>query len=61
MLELALQYDLACPPVAAVVAGASSPDQVRANAKAVNAAPLTPEEHRLLRELTKQNRYEAHR
>ncbi|GER66091.1 putative oxidoreductase YqkF [Weizmannia acidilactici] len=61
MLELALQYDLACPTVASVVAGASSPDQVRANANAVNALPLTERELNLLREITKQNVYTAHR
>lgn len=61
LTELALQFNLAHKPVAAVVAGASSIEQLRTNAKAVNAKPLTAEELHILRSLTVQNQYESHR
>jgi aryl-alcohol dehydrogenase-like predicted oxidoreductase len=44
LLELALSYLAAHAPVATVIAGASSPEQVRANAAATGAWPLTAEE-----------------
>ncbi len=44
LLELALSYLAAHAPVASVIAGATSPDQVRANAAGVGAWPLTIEE-----------------
>lgn len=44
LLELALSWLAAHTPVASVIAGATSPDQVRANAGAASAWPLTPEE-----------------
>jgi len=59
--EVALQYNLAHPAVASVVTGASSVEQVRANARAVNRPPLTSEEVALIQKLTKANRYSEHR
>jgi aryl-alcohol dehydrogenase-like predicted oxidoreductase len=44
LLELALSYLAAHAPVATVIAGATSPAQVRANAAATEAWPLTPAE-----------------
>ena len=44
LLELALSYLAAHAPVATVIAGATSPAQVRANAAATGAWPLTPAE-----------------
>ncbi|HEU4693593.1 MAG TPA: aldo/keto reductase [Vicinamibacterales bacterium] len=43
LLELAMSWLAARPPVASVIAGATSPEQVRANAAAVNWT-LTPQE-----------------
>lgn len=59
--EVALQYNLANPAVASVVAGASSPEQIRNNAKAVRSKPLTVEEIALIKEVTKGNVYKEHR
>lgn len=59
--EVALQYNLANPAVASVVAGASSPEQVRDNAKAVRSEPLAAEEIAVIKELTKKNIYNDHR
>ena len=61
MNEVAFQYILASPTVAAVIPGASSTKQVLENIKAVNSSPLTNEELELLRSLTKELKYEAHR
>jgi aryl-alcohol dehydrogenase-like predicted oxidoreductase len=44
LLELALSYLAAHAPVATVIAGATTPEQVRANAAATGAWPLTAEE-----------------
>ena len=44
LLELSLSYLAAHAPVASVIAGATKPDQVRADAAAVGAWALTPEE-----------------
>jgi aryl-alcohol dehydrogenase-like predicted oxidoreductase len=44
LLELALSYLAAHAPVATIIAGATSPRQVRANAAAAGAWPLTTEE-----------------
>jgi len=44
LLELALSYLAAHPPVATVIAGATSPDQVRADASATGSWALTAEE-----------------
>lgn len=59
--EVALQYNLANPAVASVVAGASSPEQIRRNAKAIKCEPLTDKEVALIKELTKANLYKEHR
>ncbi|MFP5109552.1 aldo/keto reductase [Neobacillus sp. C211] len=59
--EIALQYNLAHPVVASVVAGASSPEQIRSNAKAVRSQPLSEEEVLVIRELTKAGIYKEHR
>ncbi|WP_050615643.1 aldo/keto reductase [Bacillus testis] len=59
--EVALQYVLAHPVVGAVIPGASSPEQVISNVKAVEASPLSDRELDILKSLTKQNKYSAHR
>ncbi|NRD80650.1 aldo/keto reductase [Bacillus sp. BRMEA1] len=59
--EVALHYNLANPAVASVVAGASSPEQVRENAKAIKSQPLTEEEIAIIKEITKKNTYNEHR
>lgn len=61
LTEIALQYNLANPAVASVVAGASSPKQVRNNAKAVRSQPLSNAEVSIIKELTKANTYQEHR
>ncbi|MDU9692712.1 aldo/keto reductase [Priestia aryabhattai] len=57
----ALQYCLANPTVASVVAGASSSSQLRENVKAVETSPLQPTEVNKLHSIFKANQYEAHR
>ncbi|MBM7651519.1 aldo/keto reductase [Neobacillus cucumis] len=59
--EVALQYNLANPAVASVVAGASSPEQIRSNVAAVRSKSLTNEEVSFIREVTKPNIYMQHR
>ncbi|MED4223713.1 aldo/keto reductase [Neobacillus cucumis] len=59
--EVALQYNLANPAVASVVAGASSPEQIRSNVAAVRSKSLTDEEVSFIREVTKPNIYMQHR
>lgn len=59
--EIALQYNLVNPAVASVVAGASSPEQIRSNAKAVRSQPLSEKEVSVIRELTKAGIYKEHR
>lgn len=61
MNELAFQYILASPAVAAVIPGASSAKQLLENIKAVDSNPLTIQELELLRSLTKANQYKSHR
>ncbi|SCB85733.1 Predicted oxidoreductase [[Bacillus] enclensis] len=61
MNELALQYDLARRGVASVIPGASSTRQLKENIDAVNRPPLSPDELKLLEQLTKISRYEQHR
>jgi aryl-alcohol dehydrogenase-like predicted oxidoreductase len=61
LTEVAVQYCLASPVVASVVAGASSPEQIRESAKAVKSSALTSEEIDLLKELTKMSVYLEHR
>lgn len=59
--EVALQYNLADPAVASVVAGASSVEQIRSNARAVKSEPLSKEEIAVIKELTKAKTYKEHR
>ncbi|MEH7083783.1 aldo/keto reductase [Neobacillus drentensis] len=59
--EIALQYNLANPVVASGVTGASSPEQIRSNVKAVRSQPLSVAEVSLIRELTKASIYKEHR
>lgn len=59
--EVAFQYNLANPAIASVIAGASSPEQVRANAKAAQSKPLTNEELAAIRTLSKSTVYKEHR
>ncbi|WHY84522.1 aldo/keto reductase [Neobacillus novalis] len=59
--EVPLQYNLANPVVASVIAGASSPEQIRSNAEAVRSQPLSDEEVAVIKELTKASIYKEHR
>ena len=59
--EMALQFALANEAVAAVVTGASTVEQVRDNARAVNAQPLSSEELGYLQIITKESQYTQHR
>ena len=59
--EVALQYNLANPAVASVVAGASSPEQIRSNAEAIRSQPLSEKEIALIKDLTKASIYQEHR
>jgi aryl-alcohol dehydrogenase-like predicted oxidoreductase len=59
--ELALQYNLAHPAVASVIAGASSPEQVRVNARAINSQSLTEDEIALIKTISKTTLYKEHR
>ncbi|OIK09480.1 oxidoreductase [Bacillus sp. MUM 116] len=59
--EVALQYNLANPAVASVIAGASSPEQVRSNVAAVRSRALTDEEIAVIKKLTKASVYQEHR
>lgn len=61
LTELSLQYVLANPTVASVVAGASSSLQVKENVQAINSNPLTKEEMLLIQSLSKENKYDQHR
>lgn len=61
MTEVSLQFNLANPAVTAVVTGASSPDQLRENARAVKGDPLTKEEVSLIKEISKHTKYQQHR
>ncbi|MBO0960857.1 aldo/keto reductase [Neobacillus sp. MM2021_6] len=59
--EVALQYNLANPTVASVIAGASSPEQIKNNAEAVRSQSLSDEEVTVIKELTKASIYKDHR
>ena len=61
MTEVALKFNLANPAVTAVVAGASSPGQLRENARALKGDPLTNEEISLIKGLSKLSPYKQHR
>jgi aryl-alcohol dehydrogenase-like predicted oxidoreductase len=61
LTEAALQYNLAHPAVAAIVAGASSPKQLKENVDAVKSQPLNLEELSLIQKLSKPTFYGDHR
>ncbi|WP_042346209.1 aldo/keto reductase [Bacillus massiliigorillae] len=61
LLEVALQYILSQPTVGAIIPGASCPEQVVANVKAVQAHPLSHEELQFIRSLTIEGKYTQHR
>ncbi|MEH7441781.1 aldo/keto reductase [Bacillus sp. JJ1122] len=61
LAEVAIQYNLAQSAVASIVAGASSPEQIRENARAASSQPLSAEEIKLIQLLTKANKYDQHR
>lgn len=61
LAEVAIQYNLAHPAVASVVAGASTPEQIKENARAASSASLSAEELKLIKSITKANKYEQHR
>ncbi|MBP3038979.1 aldo/keto reductase [Bacillaceae bacterium Marseille-Q3522] len=59
--EISLQYLLAQPAVASVIAGASSVSQLEENVRAVESQPLTAEEVDFIQQSTKASVYQAHR
>ncbi|MFE8695574.1 aldo/keto reductase [Cytobacillus sp. FJAT-53684] len=61
MTELALQYNLAHPAISSVIAGASKVEQIKENARAAQANPLSEEELSIIQSITKMNQYEQHR
>jgi aryl-alcohol dehydrogenase-like predicted oxidoreductase len=61
LAEVAIQYNLAHPAVASVVAGASTVEQIKENARAARAKSLSPEEISLIHSITKANKYDQHR
>jgi aryl-alcohol dehydrogenase-like predicted oxidoreductase len=61
MTEIALQFNLTNPAVTAVVAGASSPEQLKENARAIKSLPLSSEEAAIIKELSKFTVYKQHR
>ncbi len=61
LTQLAIRYSLSHPAVAAVVPGASSREQLIRNLEAADVPELTEEEVRLIRSLSKENRYALHR
>ncbi|HZG57182.1 aldo/keto reductase [Paenibacillus sp.] len=61
LTQLAIRYPLAHPAVATALPGASSAEQLAANAAAADAPPLTEEEIAVIRRVSKANRYTQHR
>jgi len=61
MEQLAIRFALSHPAVSAVIPGARTPEQLRANLSAADVPPLSEEELAALRAVTKANRYELHR
>ncbi|WP_100404973.1 aldo/keto reductase [Bacillus solitudinis] len=57
----ALLYNLAHPVVASVITGASKPEQIADNVKAIQALNLSQDEITAFKELTKAPSYEQHR
>ncbi|OES44434.1 aldo/keto reductase [Domibacillus iocasae] len=58
---LAFRYVLQHPAAATVVAGASSVEQLKENARAVQEAALTEEEYKWIQDISKTADYDAHR
>lgn len=58
---LAFRYVLEHPAAATVVAGASSVEQLKENARAVQEAALTEEEYKWIQDTSKTANYDAHR
>jgi aryl-alcohol dehydrogenase-like predicted oxidoreductase len=61
LAEVAIQYNLANPAIASVVAGASTPEQIKENARGAGSASLSPDEINLIKSITKANKYSQHR
>ncbi|MET1031783.1 aldo/keto reductase [Domibacillus tundrae] len=59
--SLAFRYVLQHPAAATVVAGASSVEQLKENARAVQEAALTEEEYKWIQDISKTADYDAHR
>ncbi|MBX0317818.1 aldo/keto reductase [Shouchella clausii] len=61
LTKVAFDYCLAHPPVAAVVAGASSIEQLRQNARSCKEKPMLQTEIDNIERITKQSQYTQHR
>jgi aryl-alcohol dehydrogenase-like predicted oxidoreductase len=61
LTSLALRYSLSHPAVAVAIPGASSSEQLLQNLAAADVQELSEEEARLIRVLSKPNRYTLHR
>lgn len=61
LTEAAIQYNLAHPPVASIIAGASNVKQLKENATAVNCLPLTEKEISIIQSISKASIYKEHR
>ncbi|QJD86033.1 aldo/keto reductase [Cohnella herbarum] len=61
LTSLAIRYSLSHPAVAVAIPGASSPEQLVQNLKAADVPELSEEEVKLIRSLSKPNRYSQHR
>lgn len=61
LAEVAIHYNLAQPAIASVVAGASSVEQIKENARASRSNPLTTEEIHFIQQVTKAIKYDQHR
>jgi len=61
LTQLALRFSLSHPAVAVAIPGASSREQLLQNLAAAETPPLTEEELRTIRSLSKANRYVQHR
>ncbi|WP_336789829.1 aldo/keto reductase [Paenibacillus sp. MMO-177] len=59
--QLAIRYSLSHPAVAVAIPGASSHEQLMQNISAAEISPLTEEEVRLIRRLSKASVYKVHR
>ncbi len=61
LLEAAVQYNLSSPAVVSVIAGASSAEQLKENAKAVNSSALNQDELQIIQAVSKAAFYKDHR